>query len=409
MTDNIIFTNNIQTMTDTEVLATYRKKSADRQKIFYDKNRDTVNAKRRAAYALKHGIALNHELIHEEMDVHHNDDVFEHQTEHIVQPAPEVEQSNLRRSSRVKTTTVIPLAIQPTRKLKKNQNLPSNDELLELLINDESVSKGTKKSYIGHFETLCRIIKKAKFTSLLNKPEKITNAIDSSSYATNSKKCYIQICLFFIDKYGLTNIITPENKAELNLYFDSLKIKGHDEHKTIVETTNVMKYTDYLKLVEETFGKLSKEYIITQLYYAVPMRDDFRLALIKNASEATDMDENYMVLGNRIEVIFNSYKTDKSNGIKTFLLTLGLSNEIRKYINEHNIKDFLFGKSKSLSGVIKKINTTVGVEGSINTLRKMKSSEANNGEFNELERAQVARDMGHSALTQAKYVRKIKS
>jgi len=69
-----------------------------------------------------------------------------------------------------------------------------------------------------------------------------------------------------------------------------------------------------------------------------------------------------------------------------------------------NYGDTLFGLS-SLSGFIGRMNKAIGIAGSINTLRHMKVSELLNGVNDTTERIKLAKAMGHSPITQLKYLR----
>ena len=110
---------------------------------------------------------------------------------------------------------------------------------------------------------------------------------------------------------------------------------------------------------EERFGKDSKEHIISLLYKEVPVRDDFYLKIVDKKYNTNDTN-NYLVLKNNklLDVIINSYKTDKKYGQLTFHLSKALSKNILNYMKSNNIElgDHLFGKSPTNSDFVSKMN-----------------------------------------------------
>jgi hypothetical protein len=133
-----------------------------------------------------------------------------------------------------------------------------------------------------------------------------------SVYATNSKKVFVESILLVIDNLDLS--VSKSLKQKYRDYYNLLIMKSNEEseEKSKSFDFSITPFKDYLKMNEKIFGKNSKEHIISLLYKEVPVRDDFHLKIVDKNYNTNDTN-NYLVLKNKLlDVIINSYKTEKN-------------------------------------------------------------------------------------------------
>ena len=121
----------------------------------------------------------------------------------------------------------------------------------------------------------------------------------------------------------------------------------------------------------------------------------------------TNVKNNYLVLKNNnlLDVIINSYKTDKKYGQLTFHLSKALSKNILNYMKSNNLQlgDHLFGKSKTNTDFISKMNKKLNLKGGVNYFRKMTVSGLLKNHPDNEQRIQLANNMANSPVAQMKY------
>ena len=91
---------------------------------------------------------------------------------------------------------------------------------------------------------------------------------------------------------------------------------------------------DYVEKVKDKFGEESKQFLVAKLYQESARRDDFKLQIINNISQATDTSVNYILVPPTrtvCETIINAHKTSKKFDPLVKKLSVYLSNLIKKY------------------------------------------------------------------------------
>jgi len=162
---------------------------------------------------------------------------------------------------------------------------------------------------------------------------------------------------------------------------------------------------DYVNRVKDKFGVDSKQYIVAMLYKESARRDDFKLQIISNISQANDNSVNYILIPPTqtvCETIINAHKTGAIYEPLVKKLSPYLSNLIKVYITNHNLKNggFLLGKSP-LTRYVSKMSDEIGLKGiTINTLRHMAITKFLSVPRTLEERQNLAKEFGHSLRVQ---------
>ena len=286
------------------------------------------------------------------------------------------------------------------------------DTTLDLMEDLEYNSINTKATHMRNIKTFFKITDCNDLNKCLKNFKRIVNFFDThisntgDIYSTNSKKVFVESILLVIDNLNLT--VSQSLKQKYRDYYNLLKIKSSDEADKKAKSFDfsIISFPNYLKLNGDVFGKDSKEYIISLLYKEVPVRDDFYLQIVDKKYNTNDKN-NYLVLkkNNLLDVIINSYKTDKKYGQLTFHLSKALSKNILNYMKSNNIQlgDHLFGKSKTNTDFISKMNKKLNLKGGVNYFRKMTVSGLLKNHPDNEERIQLANNMANSPVAQMKY------
>ena len=382
-------------LTYEEQLIRLRKQNSDRQRRFYSANSENLKAKRREkykekrdAYKLAHGIPID-------------------------EPPVEEEQPATKRGKKG-----VPVAVPVATKGKRGKKVVEPPVPVKAFTTLDDIlvqlSESQTKNYANHYKTIFAILKTKDYqATITSNPVKTIEAINNANkgngkpYSVNSKKAYIQAILVSFD-LGM-----PDPQKTKLLYFNDFQKSKLDsnailEHKKATET--VIPYADYLNRVETHFGNKSEEFLMASLYNEMPVRDDFQLLLVKSLKEAKDDELQYIAIPTKqtepITILINKYKTEKKYGPIKKTLSIGLSQQIRAYIALHKITygAFLFGKRTSNSGFIGTMNKKIGVDGRINTIRQMHSSQF---VLTSDERVSLADEMKHSPMMSLNYIRNL--
>ena len=295
--------------------------------------------------------------------------------------------------------------------------IPKHYKTLDDIVS--KLSETNQSNYAKHLDVLFKILKTNNFIKSIQNAKKVINAINTATYttgtakeifnySTNSRKAFIQSLLVAIT---ILNLEVPEKQVNMyKNYFDELKLESVQANEEKKENEQVMDFKDYLYLVEKTFGLLSKESIMSLLYHELTIRDDFQLLIVADEAECEDKTKQYIIVPElktrQITVIINEYKTDKLYGQIKEKLSKKLSELIRKYIAKNDIQygNYLFGKAKSNSDFVSKMNKKIGLSGGINLYRHMKASELG---LTNADRVKLADRMKNSPLVNIKYIRKL--
>ena len=292
-------------------------------------------------------------------------------------------------------------------------------------------------AYLNHWNTLHRILKFDNFVYYLNHKgasgikTALNKAIQNSGkfagqpYSINSKKSYVQIIVWMIDKGELNDHIEKQNFGAL---FDEMKLDSRDELHKKQETETVMNYDDYLNAIEThpKFGKDSTLYFIAFLTGEITCRDDYYLKIVESSNDVLPFqdknnkynDTNYVIVPkNKSQpciLVYHHYKTKKKYGEKKFTTTKELSKVIRNHILKYelNYGDYMV-RQKKMGTKISQWNRTLFPEHNDNenitqtTMRHMVISLGllKAGLTSE-DRVQLAKNSFHNPMnTQADYKR----
>lgn len=358
--------------TDIEKIEHIKALNRERQKRFYEKNKERINAKhKKNRYDLKM-CKLNEE---------------KEQTENVVE--------------------------------KENNNTltayanPNKEQLIQK-INAIEGSKYTIKTYINSLNRLSNLLNTDKdYKKILNNSKKVIELINESKFKENTIKALYQFILVLRDKFKL--ILNKKSSKAYDDEFSKYKIISNDNTTKNINEKETISMDNYLKLVKDKYKQGDKFYTLIMLYDELTIRDNYGdLYLVGNKQDITDdKDKNFIYIpknkASKGYIQINSYKTEKLYGIIKHNLSLDITRVIRDYIyvNEIKVGDTLFGKGK-LSAYITKQNKTIQPNlGSINEIRHRKVSQLLNNMENLTpeDRLELAEKMRHSPATQLQYLR----
>jgi len=296
----------------------------------------------------------------------------------------------------------------------------------KILSHEESVSQlkesidneNSKKFYDNNIKTLAYILDCDDFNKCLKASKQVIYKIESAYqkkdptklYSINSKKAIYQSILKMIDGLGIR--ISKNARDKYTNRFEIMNATSHEQTKHKMQTEQVMDFEQYLKLVKDKFGEVSKEYIIALLYNLSGFRDDLILKVVPRKPK--EPNENYLIVSpnanHNLIIELNQYKTADKYGQDIIKIPRDLSKLLRLYMFNNTIVygDYLFGK-KSLSSFIKKFNEKLGLNISINKLRQMRVSNVLNNNPSIEDRVKLAKEMHHKTTTSDKYQRKTKN
>ena len=430
-------------------LESIREKNRLRQVKFYEKNKEALNEKKREKYALgtkalnaknkKNGTAT--EIVTPTAPVvdatpaaqpRRSTRVVPQVTEAVVEAPP-------KRAKKVATeAVVVPETVTSTKNVSTkpktvkrtvgNQGLFGYVDLSKLksIDYDQAVAQmdkiifdpeneGTFNKYADDLKTAMRIADITNLVTDLRNQTDVLAKIDGSDYAVNSKKGYLQVIIWCIDHFELK---IP--KDDYMRRFEAYKVISVE--KTKANKTKPLKFTfmQYIEAVEKKWGKDSIMYVISKMYYDIPLRDDFGLVITDNLDDTLNENDNTNYLYNPIpkksnnksiikpmSVILHSDKTGKRFGAITIPMSNKLTRLVRSYMTKEKRAngDFLFGR-KTLTGIVSPKNKEIDVPGSITNFRNMKIKEFKDSGLwdNAEERAKLATMMRHSTATQSNYL-----
>ena len=347
-----------------EALTNLRKKNAERQKRYYDKNTAKVLLDRKIKRAIKSGKTVVATQQEEQQE--------EQQPEPITPPSTPIKE---------KQTTQGKLKIAKV-----------TFEVLTNVLKDKITNASSLKTYMGSLNRLKNIIPDCpNVVECLNQHKKIITAMNNATktngekYSTNSIKADYQFILYLIDhvKLSLKKVAVDTYRKEFDVYNTQSQLKQQEKKDEPVPIT----LPEFIAKVEKYYKPTDWFYIFVKLYTYFPVRDDFALHYITNKNMATDKTKNYIVIprsaNGRVLVIMNTYKTSALYGkFEGEVPDKILVNQIKAFVKDpkNNIKEgsLIFGNKMKLSGKVaneirkkEKLNIS---NVTISTLRKMVSS-----------------------------------
>ena len=284
--------------------------------------------------------------------------------------------------------------------LRKKKVKPLQIDEIKQILTEKVEKKASQDMYINSIKRIMKLFDLddlIKIISDKNMIEKIT-----TDRPVNTAKADLQAILKMIDTIPIK--ISDKLKSKIKTAFDVLKEKSSEKSAEAKE--DLITFDEYIKKVEEKFGKDSKQYVIVSLYHELPLRDDMQLKIVDSIKSTKDKQYNYLVLNKspKGRVIVHNYKTSKGLGTIDRELTGGLTKIIKKYMNSkaESDREYLF-TDKKMSSYIQKMNTALDLKGGTNLFRHMAVNEFEPESKTAEEKVALAQTMGHSVATQKKY------
>ena len=418
----------------TDFMQKVRDQNKARAAKHYDAHKEAVNAKRRAAYlakkqALKKDQAPEPEIIEvinePEAKVIKPSKIPRVMKKLVVLPEPTPVVKRTKKISKIVTTAPEPapepiVAKNPAaRKFKIVLPPITPEKALELLttLDGKAMKNSTAKTRTEDFKRLLEITgNPTNIVKILTKPKETIELINNSLlknktklYSNNTLKNQYQIILTLIDVLGREKL-----KKEHAIFKEQFEIRKLDSienniQKKAEKDFDGNTFATYLATVKETFGELSKMYVIARLYYELPVRDDFMLKIVSN-KHPTSKENGVIYMPKKGKAIIHiyQYKTDSKYGNIEKTISLDLTKLIRNYIkdNDLSVGDYLFG-DKKLTGFVSGYNKRIGFAGGITNFREMKIAELfADPEISAMKRVKMAEEMKHGVNTQLWYIGK---
>jgi hypothetical protein len=293
------------------------------------------------------------------------------------------------------------------------ENIDYSLDEVKQVIKDNVVNPKSQKTYINNVKNLFDILGSENiFKSLKNYKNVIykiktvgTIKDPNKVYSKNSQKQIFQSILKIITLYSMS---LSDNAIDAYKHeFEILKVESSQQQEKKKSEIELLNYDDYMKQVEDKFGKDSRQYLTIAMYKVNTFRDDLgELLIVDKPPKILNNEQNYLVVPElktkNISILLNAYKTVAKYGKETININKEYSKLIRNYIETNKLEynDFLFN-SKTLSKYISNFNKELGLKGyTINTLRKMKVSTGladANGDAAKI--LQIAKDAHHHVNT----------
>ncbi len=266
-------------LTPEETLATIKEKDRLNKKKWYDAHKEEHNKKRRELYAV----------------------------------------AKLKNKSPVEPSITPEPETQPTPEptiTSHPQNI--NFEYIKTFIqNHPFKTENTRKTYQDALNRIHRLFDTNDYLKIYENQKQTIKTIDETEFAINTKKSLFQTVLFFNTEFEFN--IPSKFIDEFRNQFEVYKTKSNDQNQERIENEEVPTLEKYTQDVVNKFGEYSKMHLIA-LMAGEPeftLLDEYSFRIENNSNEATDNDENYIIIprGNgRLTVILNNYKTKEKFG-----------------------------------------------------------------------------------------------
>jgi hypothetical protein len=284
-----------------------------------------------------------------------------------------------------------------------------NLDMIHAVLNEKITNKNTKLKYCNDFKRIFKLSGITVFTGSLDEYIIIKKSIDDSKYSLSTKKGSFQSILVFIDYSKInidTKVLANYNKCH-KIYI--IKCEDQTEKRKTDKEEMVIPFTEYKRRILEFFGSESKEYLIASLYNELTARDDYGALIIKRINPFDDGKCNFICINKsktNCFIVLNTYKTSNLYGkiVRTF--SPELCSLIVSYIERLNLADYLFPEEveSGLSAYIIDMNKKIGIDGGICYMRHSKVSEfLKRTDLTPEMRLQFSNGMMHSESMQQKY------
>lgn len=280
----------------------------------------------------------------------------------------------------------------------------------KIIKEDTRINPATGENIINAMKVWSNVLKINTITGFKNKvmtnPYEVIDKIDSAGYgkeckeySNNSKRNYLSnllyICQALEIKLPKKAETAYKNSIEkMNVLNTAKMLKRNESEKETLPT-----FEEYIQRVRQIYPETSLQMLLIYLYSELTCRDDYgRLIIINDAKKAVGT-KNYIFVGKRdVKVILNQFKTDKVYKKIQSMLSYELANKVKAYItaNGMNINDELFPYD-NMSAIVCEINKRIGLDGGINTLRRIAVKTENVNENSTLEdKQELSKKMGHT-------------
>lgn len=251
-------------------------------------------------------------------------------------------------------------------------------------INSLPMNEYTRKRKIANVKLIFTAYPSNDLRQSLNNFDEMKYKIENLKTVRNPELTYIYETLKNVIQtilWCIVNLKIPVNNDVIKKYeglVDILKMKSlHSKtQQQNDDKHSVLKYSVYLDKIRNTFGEKSKQYLIASIYNAITMRDDLASVNIVGAMNEINDINNYIVIPNIGNIVFvlQAYKTQNKYGRQIIELPTSLTTLIREYVITKKLTTRLFPTNyeNGLTQYIHKMNEKIGVNGSINEIRRMK-------------------------------------
>ena len=211
------------------------------------------------------------------------------------------------------------------------------------VINDNIENIQSRKTYINNTKNLFDILGTDNILKSLKNSKNVIYKIKtigmikdpSKRYGVNSLK---QIFQFIVKLITLYNMPLSNNAIEAyKNEFEKLKIESVKQQEEKQNQLELLNYDEYMKKVEDHFGKDSREYLTIAMYKVNTFRDDLgELLIVDKEYKRMNEKQNYLIVpelkSKNLSILLNAYKTVKKYGKET----ININKEYSKLIRNHS-------------------------------------------------------------------------
>jgi hypothetical protein len=346
---------------------------------------DTVNQLRLKVEALDTRLASQHALGNQQYhpDAHYAPEEF------MDDPYDDARGSAPQQEGVIGETSV---SLSPVEKTY----LPNLEGIKQLLIDNKSptAKKNTHKNAINQLFTLIGHNDLAFYSN----SNYVIDKLRTSRFSINTQKTYLGALLKACSLYPpFKDIIGTEAYRAYDRELQVVKLKAVEQYKE-KSAEPTFDFNEYFNRIKDHYGTESKEFIAILVFKIQTLRDNFDFVVTPD-EKPTDKSKNWIsvpppepvagtssFINKRLKLFLNVYKTSKKfekfDVNNEITINLEDSKLIRSYITRNKILygQYLFG-SRTLGKFIASMNRNIGLNLTINDLRKSKEST----EYNDLE------------------------
>lgn len=398
-------------------LEDYRRNARERQKRYYEKNKEKIRNQKKQIYHLG-----KHNLNNIENEINNVENVEnEIKTREIGVQTDPVEIVNEKNDKETQTEL-----LEDIEHINNDLTLEYIKEVLKK--SSHYKNEFTRKIHIKNLSYIFRALEDNKLIDVLNDEKKLKQFIKNvqnlkqknDKYYSLSNISRILGSLLTIIKVLNIKISEKNDKILFNAFrtaklnYDLHQYKNKNELK---KDNAVKSFNDVLRDVENKYGKKSLEYLLIKIFENAPLRgNDFNNMILVENENNLEENINYMILpkNGNAKILIQKYKTKKHHGDIHIILNQETTKLIRNYIKINKIKynDKIFNSMNNIF-----INITNDKEdkedGGARLLRRSIAStyydDFLNGKKDINEIYEQIQKMGHSADTHMKsYIYSIK-